>query len=178
MSNLALVSSYTKCCNKCKVYLPFEVFAKNSANKDKLSNRCKPCDKIYQESLRVKKPHKRLEYNRKYKAKVNDDFNYRLKCLLNASKQRAKLKNIEHTLTLEELKTIYPIDNKCPVFGTELKFGNAGFKDNSPSIDKIDPKGGYTLDNVQVISWRANRLKVDASINELEMLLAFMKQGE
>lgn len=42
----------------------------------------------------------------------------------------------------------------------------------------MNPKGGYTLDNVQVISWRANRLKVDASINELEMLIAFMKQGE
>lgn len=176
--SLALVSSNVKCCNICKTYLPFEMFAKNKANKDRLSSKCKPCDKVYQEKRRVKQPSKRLEYNRKHQAKRKQDFNYRLQCLINASKQRAKLKNIEHTLTLDELKTIYPKDNKCPVFGTELKFGDSGFRDNSPSIDKIDPKGGYTLDNVQVISWRANRLKVDASINELEMLIAFMKQGE
>jgi hypothetical protein len=178
MSNLALVSSFTKCCNNCKQYLPLDLFATNQANKDKLSSRCKPCDKKYQEERRVKEPHKRLEYSRKYASKRKQDINYRLQMLLNASKQRAKIKNIEHTLTLEQLKTIYPKDNKCPVFGTELQFGDAGFRDNSPSIDKIDPKGGYTLDNVQILSWRANRLKVDASINELEMLLAFMKQGE
>jgi hypothetical protein len=34
------------------------------------------------------------------------------------------------------------------------------------------------LDNVQVISWRANRVKADATVQELEMLLSFMKQGE
>lgn len=178
MSNLALLPT-TKCCNICRQYLPLDMFTKNNAiKKDRLSLYCKPCDAKKQEAKRRKSPEKLLDYGRKYQAKRRENPEYRLQMLLNASKQRATLKNIEHTLTLEQLKSIYPPDNKCPVFGTELKFGNAGFRDHSPSIDKIDPSKGYTLDNVQIISWRANRLKADASINELQMLLAFMTQGE
>lgn len=178
MSNLALVPN-TKCCNICKQYLPLDMFSVNNAiKKDKLSLYCRSCDKTKQEAKRRKRPEKQLQYARTYQAKKRESFEYRLQMLLNASKQRAALKNIEHTLTLEQLKSLYPVDNKCPVFGTELKFGNAGFREHSPSIDKIDPTKGYTLDNVQIISWRANRLKADATINELQMLLAFMTQGE
>ena len=177
MSNLAVLPS-TKQCNTCRQYLPFNEFSKNSALKDKLSLYCRKCDKEKQEAKRRKNPAKQLQYARAYQAKRRESFDYRLQMLINASKQRAALKNLEHTLTLDELKSIYPLDNKCPVFGVELKFGNAGFRDNSPSIDKIDPSKGYTLDNVQVISWRANRLKADATVQELELLLSFMKQGE
>jgi hypothetical protein len=177
MSNLALLPT-TKCCNTCKTYLPLDLFAKNTANKDKLSSKCKGCDKAYQESQRRKTPEKRLEYGRAYQKNRRKDFNYRLQMLINASKQRAKKKNLEHTLTLDELKELYPQDGKCPVFGIILEFGDAGFRDNSPSLDKIDPKGGYTKDNVQVLSWKANRFKTDATVKELEMLLSFMKQGE
>ena len=177
MSSLKLIP-VTKCCTKCKQYLPFGEFSVNNSKPDRLSIYCKSCDKDIQEAKRSKYPEKQLEYGRKYQAKRREDFNYRLKMLINASKQRAVQTNIEHTLTLEELISIYPKDGNCPVFGTKLEFGNAGFRDNSPSIDKIDPKLGYTIDNVQILSWRANRLKVDASIEELELLLAFMKQGE
>lgn len=177
MSNLALLPT-TKCCNVCRQFLPLDMFSTNNAiKKDKLSLYCRECDKEKQEAKRRKSPEKTLEYARKYQEKRRQDYNYRLQMLLNASKQRAKLKNIEHTLTLEELIAAYPEDNKCPVFGTELKFGNAGFRDNSPSIDKIDPTKGYTLDNIQVLSWRANRLKADATVEELELLLNYMKQG-
>lgn len=98
--------------------------------------------------------------------------------LVNASKQRAVKNNIEHSITLEDLKELYPKDGKCPVFGFDLEFGDAGFRDASPSVDKIDPTKGYTKDNIQIISWKANRLKTDASIEELEMILSFMKQGD
>ena len=42
---------------------------------------------------------------------------------------------------------------------------------NSPSVDRIDPKKGYTPDNIRVISWRANSLKSDASLKELQVLV-------
>jgi hypothetical protein len=177
MTNLALVSS-NKCCNKCKKYVSLGLFSVNNANKDKLSNTCKICDKEYQEKQRRKTPEKQLQYAREYQKKKRESFDYRLQMLINASKQRAKKKNILHDLTIEDLRLIYPKDGKCPVFGFVLKFGNAGFRDHSPSIDKIDSKGGYTKDNVQVISWKANRLKTDATVKEIELLLSFMKQGE
>lgn len=178
MSNLALLP-FTKQCNICKQFLPLDMFSTNNAiKKDRLSLYCKPCDKQKQESKRRKQPEKQLEYGRRYQAKRREDFEYRLQMLLNASKQRARANDIEHTLTLTDIKELYPADGKCPVFGTTLQFNKAGFRDSSPSLDKIDPNKGYTKDNVQVLSWRANKLKSDASIQELELLLSFMKQGE
>lgn len=178
MSNLALLPS-TKCCNICKQFLPLNMFSANNAiKKDKLSLYCRDCDKEKQEAKRRKSPEKQLEYGRRYQAKRRESFEHRLQMLLNASKQRARANNIEHTLTLTDIKELYPVDGKCPVFGTTLQFNKAGFRNSSPSLDKIDPNKGYTKDNVQVLSWRANQIKSNASIQELELLLSFMKQGE
>jgi hypothetical protein len=49
--------------------------------------------------------------------------------------------------------------------------------DNSPSIDQIVPGGGYVPGNVRIISWKANRLKSNATIDDLEAILAYMKKG-
>ena len=117
------------------------MFARNNDNKDKLSSKCKNCDKEYQEQRRRSTPEKQLNYGRVYQQKRRQDFNYRLQMLINASKQRAKKKNIQHTLTLEQLKEIYPQDNKCPVFGTVLEFGiNSSFPKSS--VIKINGSEG------------------------------------
>jgi len=42
----------------------------------------------------------------------------------------------------------------------------------------IDSDRGYTKDNIQIISWKANRLKAYATVEDLEILVAFLKQGE
>ena len=34
------------------------------------------------------------------------------------------------------------------------------------------------VDNIQIISWKANRLKSNATVEELEAVVSFMKQGE
>jgi hypothetical protein len=177
VANVALLPT-TKCCNRCKQYLPFNLFSKNSANKDRLSSHCKECDQKYQESKRRKSPEKQLEYGRQYQQKRRTNFDFRLKSLVTASKQRAIQKGLEHNITVEDIKEIYPKDGCCPVFGFKLEFGSAGFRDCSPSIDRIDPSKGYVKENIQILSWRANRLKVDATIEELEMLLSYLKQGE
>jgi hypothetical protein len=153
------------------------MFNVNNAKQDKMSPHCKDCDKLSQEKTKRKTVQKRLDYSREYQAEKRKDFTYRIKMLVNASKQRAKEKGIEHSITVQDVLNEYPIDGICPVLGIKLEFGTAGFRDNSPSIDKIDPKLGYTKDNIQILSWRANRLKVDATIEELELLIAYLKQG-
>ena len=95
--------------------------------------------------------------------------------LLNASRARAKEKDREHSLTIQDLKDLYPVDGKCPIFGFELQWNDAGFRETSPSIDRIDSNKGYTKDNVQIISWKANRIKGYATVEELEILLAYLK---
>lgn len=167
-----------KTCNRCKVSKELFTFSINKASKDGLQDRCKDCDKAYQKQRREENKESFLEYGRTYQAKRRQDFEYRLQMLLNASKQRASTKQREHSLTLQDIKELYPIDNKCPVFGFELEFNNAGFRETSPSLDRIDSTRGYTRDNVQVISWKANRLKGYATVEDLEILVAFLKQGE
>lgn len=176
MSALQLVNKLKRCC-VCEEHKPLNEFSVNNSAKDKLQYRCKACDIAYQTKRREADREKFAEYSRQYQRARRQNFDYRLQMLVNASKQRAKLKNIEHSITASDLKAIYPIDGRCPIFGVKLEFNSAGFRDNSPSVDRIDPNKGYTLDNIQVISWKANRIKGAASLSELEMLVAYMKQG-
>ena len=60
----------------------------------------------------------------------------------------------------------------CPVFGKPLIYGHV---DWSPSIDRIDSKFGYIKGNIAIISNKANRTKNDATIEELEAIIEYMK---
>jgi hypothetical protein len=100
----------------------------------------------------------------------------RLKSILNQAKTRCKKNQTEFAITVEDL---LPIPEYCPVYGIKLNYngnkGQRGFVNDSPSIDRIDPSKGYIKGNVQIISWRANRIKSDATIQELEQLVTFLK---
>lgn len=50
----------------------------------------------------------------------------------------------------------------CPVLNVPLKRGNT-------SIDRIDPLKGYVRGNIQIISTKANRMKSNATIEELRL---------
>ncbi len=176
MSALKIVP-LSKVCNRCNNEKPLFEFSKNSKSKDRLQYRCRDCDNKYQANRRKENYSERREYDRKYQANKRKNFDYRLQMLINASKQRAKLKNRDHSITVDNIKAIYPTDGCCPIFGMKLEFNNAGFRENSPSIDRIDSSKGYTTDNIQIISWKANRIKSYATVEELEIIVAYMKQG-
>jgi len=178
MSALLNFVRTSKVCSNCKEDKPFFEFSKNKASSDGLQYKCRPCDVAYQAKRRIENPQQQLDYQRAYQKNKRKDYNYRLQMLINASKQRAKNKNREHNITVEDIKAIYPLDGCCPIFGMKLEFNSAGFRENSPSIDRVDSTKGYTPDNIQIISWKANRIKGYASTQELEMLLAYLKQGE
>lgn len=177
MSALRLVVQ-TKTCKTCnEEKLPAE-FSINNAAKDGLQYSCRTCDNKRQIQRRQKNPEAHLEYHRKYQRARRKDFDYRLQMLINASKQRARLNDREHDINVEDIKAIYPVDGRCPIFGIKLEFNEAGFRDNSPSIDRIDSAKGYARDNIQVISWKANRIKGASSLQDLEMMVAYLKQGD
>ena len=84
------------------------------------------------------------------------------------AKCRAKRKNMEFTISKEDII----IPTHCPVLGMPIQRNiGSGFHNNSPSLDRIDNTQGYTKDNIRVISNRANLLKCDATLEELELLL-------
>jgi hypothetical protein len=178
MTSILKLVRTSKVCSYCKEEkLPTD-FTKNNAAPDGLQYKCRSCDVAYQAKRRVENYEEDLEYSRAYQRNRRQNFDYRLQMLVNASKQRAKNKNRENTITIEDVKSIYPQDGCCPIFGIKLEFNNAGFRETSPSIDRIDSSKGYTPDNIQIISWKANRIKGYASKQDLEMLLAYMTQGE
>lgn len=110
----------------------------------------------------------------------SDVYNYRWreknpkKYLLQNAKSSAGKRNLEFELTEDD----FEIPSHCPVFGFELALvADKGTKDNKPSLDRIDSSIGYVKGNVQVISWRANNLKSNGTLEEFIKLTEFMKNA-
>lgn len=65
----------------------------------------------------------------------------------------------------------FPIS--CPILGMPLRFNRGSPQDDSYSIDRVDSALGYNIDNIIVISWKANRLKNEATKEELKLIAEF-----
>ena len=90
--------------------------------------------------------------------KLNNPKRYWAGTSVKSARRRAKIKGIPFNLTIEYLLDI--VTDRCPVFNTEFKFrGNKVARDESPSLDRIDPTKGYVEGNVVVISSKANNIK-------------------
>jgi len=46
----------------------------------------------------------------------------------------------------------------------------------APTVDRIDNRLGYVKGNIEVISYKANRIKGHLTVSEIEMLLKYMKE--
>ena len=97
-------------------------------------------------------------------------FRQREHMILQSAKTSARKKNHELTITVEDIV----IPTHCPILGVEID-RDAKRCYNSPSIDRIDPSKGYTKDNIHIISWRANLLKSNMTLEECEKLLYYFK---
>lgn len=86
------------------------------------------------------------------------------------AKQRAKERGLEFTIELEDLN----IPELCPVLGIPLKFKEG--RNNAPSLDRVDPEKGYTKDNIQIISTKANQLKSNATLPQLKQLVNYVEE--
>ncbi len=93
------------------------------------------------------------------------------KLLYKNIKSRCKRTGREFSIELEDII----IPEKCPVFGFELKREDKQTWMSAPSVDRIDSSKGYIKGNVTVVSRRANILKRDATVEELELLLNYYK---
>ena len=89
--------------------------------------------------------------------------------LLHSAKQRAKRTGLEFSLGFSDII----IPTHCPYLGIPLTntFGEGRIQTNA-SVDRIDSSKGYTPDNIQIISDLANRMKQEAT---KEQLLSFAK---
>lgn len=94
------------------------------------------------------------------------------KMVLTRAKARSKKYAIPFNLTIDD----FEIPEYCPILKIKLELGDKrGGSFNSPSLDRLIPLLGYTKGNVVVISRRANLVKSDAQLHELESIVSFMK---
>ena len=95
-----------------------------------------------------------------------------LKQLYNQLKQSAKKRGINFDLTMSDLNNLsFPIT--CPVLNIPLAYNRGLAQDNSFSVDRKDSTKGYTTDNIIVVSNRVNKLKSDASLEEMQKIVNF-----
>ena len=94
-------------------------------------------------------------------------------------KKRAKLTGVPFDLEPQDIKNKLNLaGSKCPVLGVDMEISKLGSKNNdlTTSIDRIDPKKGYVKDNIIVVSMRANRIKTDATVDEIRKVADFYEK--
>lgn len=148
--------------------------SKNKLNEWRIKNKNKVNEykRNYYKENRDKINLKKRDYNTKNKVKLNNNAKEKRKSdpekyMLYRAKYRAKMLGIPFNISVNDIH----IPNKCPVFGTDFKYGDI---DYSPSLDRIVPSLGYVKGNVIVISTKANRIKNDSNIEELKMIYEFL----
>lgn len=123
----------------------------------------------HQRNWRKTNPERYKEIDRKSYAETRSKN--RQSRLLSAAKERAKVHNLPFNIDHSDII----IPTHCPVLGIELKAGN---NNTRPELDRVKPELGYVKGNVQVISGRANRIKWNATLEELAAIYNYVKQKE
>jgi hypothetical protein len=84
---------------------------------------------------------------------------------IHRAKMRAKAKGIDFDITVEwAIEQMKDSDYRCPVSGIpfDVKESVASFaRPHAPSLDRINSKGGYTKDNVRVVTYAVNMAVAD-----------------
>jgi hypothetical protein len=65
----------------------------------------------------------------------------------------------------------------CPILGIPLDYFNEVMADNSPSLDRVDPNGGYVPGNVVIVSMKANRIKQNGTLDDILKIAEYIKQN-
>jgi hypothetical protein len=90
------------------------------------------------------------------------------------AKKRATEKGIAFDLRPEDIT----IPERCPVFGIPLIAGKGVRTDNSPTIDRINNDKGYIRGNIIVVSWKANCLKRNFTVEDIRRVADFYENLE
>ena len=150
--------TYLYWCPKCKRYLSRDHFCSSKSNKfrDGLNGYCKKCQQ-----------ERELIYRTTLDSETGLQF--KLKHCLYSARSRAKKLKLEFNLTYEYIKYLYETQKGlCAISGIPMtKEYGSGILDTNISVDKIDPKKGYVIGNIQLVCWAVNRMKGTMNLEQL-----------
>lgn len=178
-----MAQASTKICRDCGRELPIDMFYKNDTG---YRPECKEC-KIKTDSERrsrdiessrakeraqyYKNRDKEIAAKKRYRKNLKE-ANYFKHFIMNKKKSMMRA---DITWDLDERYLRELFTGVCPVFGCAIHAGGAK-DDCKAELDRLIPSKGYVRGNVRWISSRANRLKSDASIDELKKILKYMEE--
>lgn len=134
-------NTQTKRCSKCGQTKLYEEFPRQRTSTTGRGSWCKACK------------------NTQQKERYRSDRSDLAQRLWRAAKERAKNKKLLFTITPEDIRRILPNPFVCPVLGIPLKSGDRHLKPDSPTVDRLIPHLGYTVENINIVSHRANIIK-------------------
>lgn len=128
----------TKRCHRCGTVKPYYEFGFHAGRTDGLDSYCSPCG---------------LAFVQAYQSTPEGRANV----LVREAKRRATKRGLVFTLDKREAEIAAMIRKGCALTGLEFDISSGtGRKPNSPSIDRVKPELGYTVENVRVICWALN----------------------
>lgn len=137
-----------KRCRTCWEVLPLSDFHNHSSGLMGKYHTCKPC--------------------RKPESKAGWQARTFEQTLLASSRFRAKNHGIPHTITIQDIV----IPEVCPILGVEIVLERG--HPYGPSLDQINPRAGYTPENIQVTSLRGNLLKNNMTAEEALLVYKYL----
>lgn len=156
-------------CTKCNEEKPVGEFYKDKARSNGLTSACRSCHKEVRDENRERNRLYMQDLRRSNGDTINEKkreswqlMDARKKLLIQA-RARAKRKNIEFSLSLEDIV----IPDKCPLLEIDFVVGTKNDYEFTHSLDRIDSTKGYTKNNIWVITKLANSMKNSASRQEL-----------
>lgn len=143
-----------KNCNRCGVEKDEYEFHKSEGYSLDRHPTCKACRKEQARDRYIDNPFKVMHRTKKYWSAKN---------------------GVDYNLTEDYLRSIWT--GVCPITGQPLTIAQSiGNHSNSAWLDRINPDMGYIQGNVAFISGRMNRIKYNATLTELELLVEWMRK--
>ena len=158
-----------KQCTGCREVKPFSEFHKDNRERDGIRRVCRTCKARSFQNYKQGSGYIGRQERRKNTRRVNKEADPRKVWAKEAYarvKNRAKVQGLEFDLSLDWM--LRNTVDTCPLLGVPLQYLTRLTVPEAASIDKIDPNRGYTKDNCWIISIKANRIKTDATADEIE----------
>ena len=95
---------------------------------------------------------------------------FKFKC--SSKRQECRKRGIAFNLTPDYLEATWT--NQCPILGVDMSILSHKDELYAPQLDRIDPNEGYVMGNVMWLSRRANNIKGNATVEELEAVLRWL----